>query len=67
MQCYSRLVGTIESASGGGREEPVAMATLSGDDQAAAAVGQIWIETTSYLLARNKLTADTWTMVSILL
>ena len=60
LLCYSQLVGTIES--GEGREEPVAVAT-PGDDQ--AAVGQIWIETTSYLLGRKELTPDTWTMVSI--
>ena len=60
LHCYSQLVGTIES--GEGREEPVAMATPGGDQ---AAVGQIWIETTSYLLGRKELTADTWSMVSI--
>ena len=61
LQCYSQLVGTIES--GEGREEPVAMATLGDDGR--AAVGQIWIETTSYLLGRKELTPDTWTMVSM--
>ena len=41
------------------------MATPDDDDR--AAVGQIWIETTSYLLGRKELTHDTWTMVSVYL
>jgi hypothetical protein len=64
LHCYSQLVGTIEIESGERREEPVAMATPDDDDQ--AAIGQIWIETTSYLLGRRELTPDTWTMVSVL-
>ena len=39
------------------------MATPGDDGQ--AAVGQIWIEMTSYLLGRKELTPDTWTMVSM--
>ena len=61
LQCYSELVDSIER---GGREEPVAMST---DDGSTAAVSQIWLETTSYLLNRKELTAEGWALVSVIL
>ena len=39
--------------------------STSGDS--VAAVSQIWLETTSYLLNRKELTAEGWAMVSVIL
>ena len=61
FHCYSELVDSIDT---GGREEPIAMST---DGDSAAAVSQIWLETTSYLLNRKELTVEGWALVSVIL
>ena len=68
FHCYSELVDSIESTKG---VEPVATATEAStkakDSDDSAAVSQIWVETTVYLLEERELTEGAWSMVRVAL